>query len=221
MKNLIYKELHLGLNKAIYISLLFVFILLIPNYPVVITFAYLFTMLPNFVFSFASSNRDYEYSQILPVRKNEYVKSKLFDFIFIEVIFLLLSIPILFIRNYVLYSDPSSALYYIKENSLSSIPTMYSITLISYSLANLIGMKLYFKSMPKHAGAILLSIFGEFIIVTILGIALPFIPNSECIYSATGSMPWLKIIILIISMLFSILSTYLTYRTSLKELNKH
>ena len=98
MKNLLQKELRLALHPTNIIFLSLSAMLLIPNYPYLITFFYtalgLFFLCLN-----GRENHDIEYSLTLPVRKREIVAARIAFAVAIEVLQLLLAAVFALLHN--------------------------------------------------------------------------------------------------------------------------
>lgn len=98
MKNLLQKELRLALHPTNIIFLSLSAMLLIPNYPYLITFFYtalgLFFLCLN-----GRENHDIEYSLTLPVRKREIVAARIAFAVAIEVLQLLLAAGFALLHN--------------------------------------------------------------------------------------------------------------------------
>ena len=93
MKNIIYKELKLCIPPALYILFaLLAALVIIPNYPYFVAFGY--AILAIFItFSQARDNKDIEFTSMLPIPRNDIVKSKLFTVLFLEGVQIVACIP--------------------------------------------------------------------------------------------------------------------------------
>lgn len=92
MKNFLKKEFKLCLAPVNFVYLVFVLMLMIPNYPRYVPF-YFFGVSMLYIFNNALLNKDIEYSMILPIRKKDIVKSRCILIAVYEIIFILLSVP--------------------------------------------------------------------------------------------------------------------------------
>ena len=77
MKNLLYKEVVLCTNIQVILFAVFALLILIPSWPPAIAFIYplsgLMTLFPR-----GLANKDIEYTALLPVKKTDIVKGKLY-----------------------------------------------------------------------------------------------------------------------------------------------
>ena len=196
MKALIKKELKLGISPACYISLLFALFFFIPAYPLIVVFFFPSTMITNIYISSIGYNNDLEFSLMLPIRKKDYVLSKIFSMLFLQFIFLLLSIPFMCLRMFLL-------------NGIYPSTPGFTSPFIIYGT--------YFKTYPKRNLAATISIFAELIIDMFLGLAMFYIPNFGQQLENNYIM---GLIYLLISILVFIVLVYLTYLVSYKNLEK-
>ena len=101
MKNLVYKEFRLAAHPTNYTFLSFAFMLLIPNYPYIVSFFY--TTLGIFFMCLSSrENHDLEYSLNLPVRKRDLVGARILTVCIFELLTIVATIPFAvacFLRN--------------------------------------------------------------------------------------------------------------------------
>ena len=96
MKALLYKEFKLAMHPICYIFIcLFPFMLLIPSYPIGVGFIYLMSCYP---ILFLGANKgqqsnDLLYSTLLPIRKKDIVKARIFTVIIMQVAYMLCLSP--------------------------------------------------------------------------------------------------------------------------------
>lgn len=98
MKNLLMKEFRLALHPTNLIFLSLSAMLLIPNYPYLVTFFYT-TLGLFFVCLTGRENRDIEYTMVLPVRKREIVKARFGFAVMVELAQLALAAVFMLLRN--------------------------------------------------------------------------------------------------------------------------
>lgn len=108
MKNLVYKEFRLASHPTNYIFLSFAFMLLIPNYPYLVSFFY--TTLGIFFMCLSSrENHDLEYSLNLPVRKRGLVGARILTVCVFELLTIVATIPFAVLRCTVLNTSFNQA----------------------------------------------------------------------------------------------------------------
>lgn len=211
MKTLLKKEIKLGINPICYFCLAFVLLLFIPSYPLAIVFFFPFTIIANVFLSSIGDNNDLEFSLLLPIRKKDYALAKLLSLNFIELLFLLVSIPFALIR-YFLLSD-----LYPTTPGFSSFLVIYGSSLIGYGLFNLLLLGIYFKTYPKKGMANLVSIFSTLLVMSLLGIVLAYIPVIGKNLEENNLM---GLIFLLVSIFIYIVLNYLTYIISFRNIDK-
>lgn len=211
MKALFKKELKLGINPACYISLLFVLFIFIPAYPLIMAFFFPSTMITNIYISSIGYNNDLEFSLMLPIRKKDYVLSKIFSMLFLQFVFLILSIPFMCLRMFYLNS------IYPATPGFTSPFVIYGSYLVGCAIYDLALFGIYLKTYPKRNLAATISIFAELLIDLFLGVALFYIPR---VGEQLENNYIMGLIYLLISILVFIVLVYLTYLVSYKNLEK-
>lgn len=98
MKNLLMKELRLALHPTNLIFLSLSAMLLIPNYPYLVTFFYT-TLGLFFVCLTGRENHDIEYTVALPVRKRDIVRARIGFAVLVELAQLALAAAFMLLRN--------------------------------------------------------------------------------------------------------------------------
>lgn len=142
MKNLVYKEFRLAAHPTNYIFLSFAFMLLIPNYPYLVSFFY--TTLGIFFMCLSSrENHDLEYSLNLPVRKRDLVGARLLTVCIFELLTIVATIPFAVLRCTVLNTS---------LNQAGSMPSLafYGIVFLYFGIFNLSFFTAYYKSPEKN-----------------------------------------------------------------------
>ncbi len=98
MKNLLYKEFRLASHPAAYLFLGLAAMMLIPNYPLSVTFFYP-CLGAFFICQNGRENRDIFYSMLLPVEKGSLVRARFLMVSLLQLGQILLCVPFLFLRN--------------------------------------------------------------------------------------------------------------------------
>lgn len=143
MKNLVYKEFRLAAHPTNYIFLSFAFMLLIPNYPYLVSFFY--TTLGIFFMCLSSrENHDLEYSLNLPVRKRDLVGARILTVCIFELLTIVATIPFAVLRCTVLNTSANQA-------GLMPSLAFYGIAFLYFGIFNLSFFTAYYKSPEKSA----------------------------------------------------------------------
>lgn len=211
MKALINKEFKLGIHPSCYFAFLFPLMVFIPNYPLVVSFIFPLSLFPNVILSLMSENNDLEFSLLLPIGKKQYVASKMFTFLFLELVTVLISVPLVLSCYFFL---PSSL-----ENTpgLTSPLSLYATILIGYGIFNFLLFTIYYKTAPKRIMAYLASLFVTVAWLCFVGIIFAFIPNvGDALNKQAGLM--YQLIYFFVGLLLFVIMTILTYFISVKEL---
>ena len=146
MCKLLQKELRLAAHPTLYIFMCMGALLLIPAYPYGVVF--FFSMMGVFQSTmYARETRDIYYSALLPIRKGDVVKSKLFVTVFAQLGQLLLSLPFAFLRTLYL---PEGNPVGIEANA-----AFYGFALALYGVFNLIFFARFYRTAYKAGAAFL------------------------------------------------------------------
>ena len=167
MKQLLKKEFLLAAHPTGYLFLGLAAMMLIPSYPLTVTFFY--PCLGIFFISMtARENRDMFYTVLLPVKKRDAVKARFFLCVFFQAGQILLCVPFLFLR----------ALYPPEGNivGLDANTALLGFGLTLMGLFNLIFFPLHYKNPNKVGVPFLLGSLALFLGI-IISEALPhFVP---------------------------------------------
>lgn len=213
MKAILKKEFLL-LHPAFYLGYLFAAMIFIPNYPLVIAYFLPLTLSINLVITSINENNDLLFSSLLPLRKKDYVKAKMTMILFFELSYLLLTVPLLFLRNY-LYQDSFSQ----TTPGLNSILSVIGCVFLVYGVYNFVLMTIYFKTAPKRILSYLLSLTTALILFSFFGIVLVYLPIIGPSFNLGGSLLY-QYLYFIIGILLFLLFNYFSFRLSTKILEK-
>ena len=176
MKALLYKEFKLAMHYMCYLFVgLFPFMVLIPGYPIAVGFIYVLTCYPVL---FLGANKgqqsnDLLYSVLLPIRKKDIVKARIFTVLIMQVAF----IAIMSILVPVALAIGTGTKAEIPGLDLNGYVSVVSIAIIGYALADLIYFSIYYKSGKSIVASTLLTILGFVVYLGIFTIAIPYIPG--------------------------------------------
>lgn len=212
-KHLIYKELKLFIPFGIYLFSLLSLLLLVPNYPACVPLCY--GILAVFImFNISRGNKDLEFTSTLPIPRNDIVWSKHFSIIFLELLQIVVAIPCAIIADLILY--PSGNLVGMDANF-----AFFGITLISFSVFNIIFLPLFFKSGYKTGFPALFGSLGYIITTMVFEVLIGFIPalknNLDSLAVETFGY---QMILLGLGIIVFITTTILSYKLSVKNFNK-
>ena len=135
MKNLMRKELVLAMHPASVLFLLLSAMLLIPNYPYYVICFY--TCLGTFFICLTGrENRDIEFTALLPVRKTDLVRARVFTVMLMQLAQLVIAVP------FAVFSSRVSA-----ENlvGMDANTAFFGFALVLYGVFNLVFFRNYYR----------------------------------------------------------------------------
>lgn len=223
MKALLYKELKLAMHPICYVFIfVFPFMILIPNYPIAISFIYVLTCYP---ILFLGANKgqqsnDLLYSVLLPIRKKDIVLARILmvcimQFVSAAVSSLLYPLSLL-VRQSMLSGGATPSASGI---GLDGYLSLLGIVFIGYAISDLIFFPIYYKKGKSIVMSTLLTIFGFIVYIAIFTIALVYIPGMEWYTNLVTGEMWIQSIIFAASLLVYVLLHFLVYRISSKRLD--
>ena len=166
----------LAMHPICYVFIVaFPFMILIPSYPLAIGFIYVLSCYP---ILFLGANKgqqsnDLLYSVLLPIRKKDIVKARIFTVLIMQVAF----IAIMSILVPVALAIGTGTKAEIPGLDLNGYVSVVSIAIIGYALADLIYFSIYYKSGKSIVASTLLTILGFVVYLGIFTIAIPYIPG--------------------------------------------
>ena len=206
MAKLLAKELRLALHPTNIIFLTLSLLLLIPNYPYLITFFYtslgIFFLCQN-----GWENKDIYYSLLLPVRKRDIVKARFGLIIMIELAQILIAIPAAIIRN----SLPMSS----NLVGLDANLAFFGFAFALLGIFNLVFLSCYYHDVNKVGRPFILSCVAIGAYIIIIEAACHIVPYfSEILDTPDPLFLTHKLIILLVGIITFLLLTLLSYRRS-------
>ena len=222
MKALLYKEFKLAMHPMCYIFVaMFPFMILIPAYPVAIGFIYVLSCYPVL---FLGANKgqqsnDLLYSTLLPIRKKDIVKARIFTVAIMQLAFIAimsaLSPLAISIRQAIAASSGEPVVDI--GLGMGSFVLILAIAIVGFSIADLIFFAKYYKNGKSIVGSTLLTILGFAGYLGIFTIGLPFIPGLEFL----NALPlWVQFICLAVSLGIYAAMHVVVYKVSSKELER-
>ena len=226
MKALLYKEFRLAVHPICYIFVfLFPLMMLIPSYPLGIGFIYLLSCYP-IIFLGANKGQqsnDLLYSTLLPIRKKDIVKARIFTVLILQAVYMLLMSALWPLANFLEQSMLSAA----PDSSphaglgLDGFVSLLAIGIIGFALADLIFFPIYYKNGKSIVMSTLLTILGFIVYLGVFTLAFPLIPGFAWYNKAlAGSGLGVQFAILGGAILLSAALHLLVYRISSKRLEQ-
>ena len=184
MKALLYKEFKLAMHPICYVFIcLFPFMLLIPSYPLGVGFIYLMSCYPVL---FLGANKgqqsnDLLFSTLLPIRKKDIVKARIFTVIIMQVVYMLFMSALypvaLQFENSMIASGAEDVAH--PGLGLNGFVSVLAIGVIGFAIADLIFFPIYYKNGKSIVMSTLMTIIGFVVYLGIFTIAFPYIPGFE------------------------------------------
>jgi hypothetical protein len=212
MRELLYKEFRLAIHPAFYVILLTTTLLLIPNWIFTIAMSYLLWVIVPNLFVAIGANNDTFFSVLMPVKKSDVVRSKIYTVIALELLNLIIAIPFA-IANFMLYRG---GLGMLEPN-----PAFFGIVLIMYALFNFLFIPGFYKTGYKMALPMTIAIIGALLFAIFIQF-LPFISqqfNTLFNLRTPESLMW-QIGMLIVGIVVFVLLNSLTIKLSVKRFEK-
>ena len=193
MKNLVYKELKLSINKFFFVlPLLLACLMFIPQWIYTIVFMYFFWITVTNMYSSYQSQLDYSFCSMLPVSKKDIVTSKVVSFLIVEGLHVLFGLIFGIIHN----------LIYGSTNFLLDINyAFFGLILVMFSIFNIVFLPMYFKTGYFFGKPVITGIIVTFIYAIIIEYGtfqFAFMRNT---FEGTTST---QIIVLVIGILLSV-----------------
>lgn len=213
MKKIILKELKLVLNPAVYLFAFLAALLLVPNYPNAVCMIY-FIFGVQIIFQLANSNRDIEFTALLPIPRSAIVFSKHFSVIFLQLLQIAFAIPCALISSLLLYKSGNPV-------GLDANAAFFGITLVGYAVFNIVFLPLFFRSGHKIGVPIVLAIFCYALTVLGLELVIAYIPCLGA--SIDGLNPdtlMYRLAVLIIGIIVYFAGALFSFRISVKSFER-
>ena len=224
MKALLYKEFKLAMHPICYIFIaLFPLMMLIPSYPLGIGFIYILSCYP---ILFLGANKgqqsnDLLYSTLLPIRKKDIVKARIFTVVIMQVVYMLLMAALLPLAMYIeksMVTESGKAVGH-AGIGLNGFTSILAFAVIGFAVADLIFFPIYYKNGKSIVMSTLFTILGFIVYLGIFTVGLPLAfkgYNNFFTNSAIG----IQFALLGGAILISIGLHYLVYIISSKRLEK-
>jgi len=214
MKNLLYKEFKLSFYPQCIIFLIFGFMMIIPNYPYIVGYLYVFVTAV-YIFGLGRENNDIYYSCLLPVTKKDVVKARIILIMILEVVNALICIGFSYLGG--LFLPKMESPY------MAGMPANYALAGIGLFISgifNLLFFPMFYKTGYKTTKAFLVSYISTFLLGVLL-YYLEMIPDLKEIFHFSiyeNLLP--QIGVLGVGIVSFLLFTYVSYRISIKRFDK-
>jgi len=204
MKNLIYKELKISVNKFFFIlPVLLGLLMFIPNWIFTIVFMYFFWISMSSIYSGYIAKRDNSFNAMLPVSKKEIVLSKIYTLFILEGVHLVVGIFFGIIHN----------LIYGQWNFFFDINVaFFGLMVLLYAIFNIVFLPMYFKTGYFFGKPIIYGVVVTFIYGFILEYSVTRYQEVRDIFEGDIST---QFIVLLVGVILSLVLTVITIRKSI------
>lgn len=209
MSKLLYKELRLAVHPSLFIFLFMGALVLIPGYPYSMMF--FFGVLGIFQsLMYARETRDIYFTALLPIPREDVVKSKMLLAAFAQLAELVISLPFAFLRTLYLDGNPVG---------MEANAAFYGCGFIIFGLFNLVFFPVFFKTAYKAGVAFLLAL-----IPATLGIlfveASVHVPGLEWLDGLTPELLFRQLPLLAAGIIVYAVTWVLAFKISVKRFQK-
>lgn len=212
MKNLLYKEFRLALHPAPLMFLCLSAMMMIPNYPLFVTFFY--TCLGIFfICLIGRENKDIYYSMLLPVCKSALVKARFMLIILLETAQILLAMLFAALRCTVI-AEPNAV-------GMNANTAFFGFAMALLGLFNFFFFRAYYKNTDQVGKPFLYGCIAFTLVmlaVEACSHVVPFV--RDFLNAAAGEYLLYKLVVFIAGVLSYILLTFAAYKSSVKAFNK-
>lgn len=231
MKALIFKEFKLAMHPICYIFIIvFPFMILIPNYPLSITFIYILATYP---ILFLGANKgqqsnDLLFSTLMPVRKKDIVLARLITVSFIQIFSILLASLLLPLANLIssniandVAQTPGAVAPSVPGLTRNGFLSIIGFVLAGYALSDLIFFPIYYKKGKSIVASSILTILFFTVFILVFTLILPLVNGMESYKGYlcdNGILP--QLLVFGIGVIIYIGIHYLVYKIASRNLEK-
>lgn len=192
----------------IYIYMLLVLTLLAPNYPYFVAFGYCLIGIPT-AFSYFKGNKDLEFSAMLPISRENIVKSKAYAVMLIELVQIVLAIPFALLSALLINPTGNGV-------GLDANFTLFASIFIEFGVFNILFLPQFFKTGYKVAKPAFLAFVGYILTTIAIELIIALVPSLNMIFD--GTIYWgAQLGLLCVSMIFYAVCMFVSYRLSVKN----
>ncbi len=212
MKNLLYKEFKLCTHPTNLIFLSLSALLMVPNYPYLVTFFYT-GLAVFFVCLSGRENHDIFYTVCLPVSKRDIVKSRFSFVITLELLQVLFAIPFSILRQS--FNIPGN------EVGMDANIAFFGFAFIMMGIFNLIFFLSYYNAPEKVGVAFAKACTAITIFVVLVETSAHVVPFvRDCLDTKDPEFLGYKLIILAIGFVIYVACTFVAYQKSTTSFEK-
>ncbi len=222
MKALLYKEFKLAMHPICYIFVVvFPFMILIPNYPLAISFIYVLSCYP---ILFLGANKgqqsnDLLYSTLLPIRKKDIVLARIITISILQITTIVISSCLIPLSNIIQETIQEQGGITNQGLTLDGYLSIIGFTLLGYGLTDLIFFPIYYKKGRSIVLSTLLSILFFVIFICFFTIIYPLIDSGFLdLMCNSGIVP--QLVVFAIGLICYLISRFINYKISSKLLEK-
>ncbi len=210
MKNLVYKELTLTINKFFYVlPLVLALLFFIPNWFFTLIPMYFFWIVVSNIYSSYQSQLDDKFVNMLPVSKKDIVGSKVSSFIILEMIHLGLGAIFAVAHNYI---------YGMANFALDANYAFFGSVFVLFGIFNIIFLPGYFKTGYKFGKPVIIAIIITLILAALLEISVMAFPSFTQFMESENL--GLQLGLLAGGLFIFIMLSYIAYSVSVKRFIK-
>jgi hypothetical protein len=209
MKELIRKEVTLTAAPITYAFIAFSFMTMIPGYPIVVS-GFFICLGVLYTYQFAREFNDILYTSLLPVSKDDIVRSKFAFTVGIEMVSFVVMVVLTVIRM-TLLPDVGP---YVNNPLLNANLAYLGYILMVFALFNTIFLGGFFKTAYYYGKPFVLFCIAAFVVVGISE-TLPHLPGLRAL-GATTAEP-LQAAVLVLGVAFFVVGTWLSLKVSMKR----
>lgn len=208
--NLLSKELRIAAHPNLYIFTLFGPLVLIPAYPY--TMVFLFSCIGNFInLMYARETNDIYFTALLPIKKEDVVKSKLAALLFSQIVTILFSLPFAIVRMTLLtYNNPVG---------VEANVAFYGFGLLIFAVFNSLFLPIFFKTAYKAGIAFLIALVPT-TLIALVAEGMVYVPQLQWLDSTLINDQIQQLPILLVGFILYGLSIVIAYKISVKRFLK-
>lgn len=213
MKNLMYKELKLLFTPYNIIFFCLAILIMIPNYPTIIGIAFALQTL-NLHFSLAVSNKDNDFTALLPVSKKDIVASRILSVVLLQLAQIVFAIPFAIVRNIILNGIGVQ---------VGLIPnfTFFGYALIGYAIFNIFFLPGFFKTGYKYGKPFLIALVFYVVFIVAFEVLIGVVPALYANFATLAVSTFVyQIPFLVFGIILYAILNLLTVKLSVKNYEK-
>jgi hypothetical protein len=212
MKELIKKEVSLTAAPITYAFIAFSLMTMLPGYPIVVS-GFFICLGILYTYQFAREFNDILYTSLLPVSKDDIVKSKFAFAVGIEMVSFVIMVILTVIRMMALsHIEP-----YVSNPLLNANLAYLGYILIVFALFNTIFLGGFFKTAYYYGKSFVLFCVAAFVVAGISE-TLPHLPGLRALGTTTAEP--LQVAVLILGVAFFVVGTGLSLKVSMKRFDR-